>query len=42
MVAPPVYQLQIVQLVCSAAMARCVVVLIDEGYVLIGVEPSTA
>src|SRR5690348_2494166 len=38
MVAPPVYQLQIVQLVCSAMTARHGMVFVDEGDILIGVE----
>src|SRR5215213_2024586 len=38
---PPVYQLQVVQLVCSAIAARHSVVFVDEGDVLIGVEPYT-
>ena len=42
MMAPPVYQLQVVQLVCSAATARHDVVFVDEGNVLIGIEPHTA
>jgi hypothetical protein len=40
MVAPPVHQLQVVQLVCSAVMTRFVVVFVKEGDVLIGVEPN--
>ncbi len=39
MVAPPVYQLQVVQLVRSALVTRRVVVFVDEGDILIGVEP---
>src|SRR4051794_5196709 len=39
MVAPSVYQLQVVQLVCSALAARCGVVCVDDGEILIGVEP---
>jgi hypothetical protein len=39
MVAPPVYQLQIVRLVRSAAAARHGVMFVDEGDVLVGVEP---
>jgi hypothetical protein len=42
MVAPPVYQSQIVRLVCSAVAARRGVVLVDEGNVLVGVEPHAA
>ena len=41
MMAPPVYQLQVVHLVRSAAVARCVVVFVDERNVLIRVEPHT-
>jgi hypothetical protein len=41
MMAPSVYQLQVVQLVCSAATARFVVVFVDERYVLVRVEPYT-
>jgi len=40
MVAPPVYQLQVVQLVRSALVTRHVVVFVDEGDVLIGIEPN--
>src|SRR4051794_17152067 len=42
MMAPPVYQLQVVWLICSAATARPDVVFVDEGNVLIGIEPHTA
>jgi hypothetical protein len=41
MMAPSVYQLQVVQLVCSTARARFVMMLVDERYVLIEVEPQT-
>jgi hydrogenase maturation factor len=42
MAAPPVHQLQVVQLVCSAVTARRFVVFVNEGDVLIGVEPNAA
>jgi hypothetical protein len=41
MMTPPVYQLQVVQLVCSAVAAQHSVVFVDEGNILIGVEPHT-
>jgi hypothetical protein len=38
---PPMYQLQVVRLVCSAVAARYDVVFVDEGDVLVRVEPHT-
>jgi len=41
MMAPPVYQLDVVQLICSATTAWFVVVFIDEGDVLVRIEPPS-
>jgi hypothetical protein len=41
MMAPSVYQLDVVQLICSATTAWFVVVFIDEGDVLVRIEPSS-
>ena len=41
MMAPPVYQLDVVQLICSAKTAWFVVVFIDEGDVLVRIEPPS-
>src|SRR3954454_2007645 len=40
--APPVYQLQVVDLVRSAEMARCVRVCVDERKVLVRIEAGSA
>src|SRR3954463_2864471 len=40
LMAPPVYQLQVVQLICSAATAWSVVVFVNERDVLVRIEPS--
>ena len=42
MMAPPVYQLQVVDLVRSAEMARCVMMCIDERKVLVRIEANMA
>ena len=42
LVAPPMHQLQVGDLVRPAALARCVVVDLDEGDVLVGVERHAA
>jgi len=41
MMAPPVYQLEVVQLICSAATAWSVVVYVDERDVLVRIEPPS-
>src|SRR3954453_12173952 len=42
MMAPPVYQLQVVDLVRSTEMARCVMVCVDERKVLVRIEANMA
>jgi hypothetical protein len=39
MMAPPVYQLKVVHLICSAATAWPVVMFVDERDVLVRIEP---